>query len=85
MKRQIGFALCGLAFGVTARYFFPGHPSGGYLLSAALGAVGAWLAELLGERAHLPPEGAVDAVGSAGGSTGRAILALRPNIAEFHY
>jgi len=59
MTRRLIYALCGLAVGLTARFFFPGNPPGGYLVPAALGCLGGAFAEALGERAGLYRTGQV--------------------------
>ena len=59
MNPRLYYASSGIAASLAAHCFFPGHRPGGYLVPAALGALGALLAELFGEKAGLYRPGQV--------------------------
>lgn len=48
MLRMIGHAIVGLIIGIVAKLLLPGHDPGGFIMTAVIGMVGAWVGGLLG-------------------------------------
>jgi uncharacterized membrane protein YeaQ/YmgE (transglycosylase-associated protein family) len=49
----IGTIVIGLIIGIVARFLMPGRDPMGFILTAVLGIVGAWLGSFIGERMGL--------------------------------
>lgn len=53
----IGTIVIGLIIGLVARFLMPGRDPMGFILTAVLGIVGAWLGTFIGERLGMYDQG----------------------------